>query len=407
MSWRCSIGLLKQGRSLCFRPLSIQYADYAAWDRQTRTEQSLREHLQFWKAKLQDIPPLLELPADHPRPAHQSFCGATLRGKLSRALCSGLRTIGTAQGATLSMVLLAGLSVLSHRQTGQERFLIGIPSLGRDRVETESLLGFFVNILPIRVDVSGNPSFEQLVQRIRIEVLEAFAHDSVPFERLVQELQIERSASHSPLIQLALAPQPLHERDLQLGALCVERIDIESHRAAFDVTLYVWEDEAGCELCIEYNTDLFLRSTMERFLRQLQSLLEGAALAPQRSVSHAATSVYRRAARATAQVESGGAHSRRAAQLSGAVRGASDRPHRMPSRCWSVVGQGARGAMQSWISGRISWRGSCAAWESDPRCWLRCVQSGVQSPCWESWESSRPEAPMCRSIQTIPGNGWP
>ncbi len=266
-------------------PLSIQYADYAAWDRQTRTEQSLREHLQFWKAKLQDIPPLLELPADHPRPAHQSFCGATLRGKLSRALCSGLRTIGTAQGATLSMVLLAGLSVLSHRQTGQERFLIGIPSLGRDRVETESLLGFFVNILPIRVDVSGNPSFEQLVQRIRIEVLEAFAHDSVPFERLVQELQIERSASHSPLIQLALAPQPLHERDLQLGALRVERIDIESHRAAFDVTLYVWEDEAGCELCIEYNTDLFLRSTMERFLRQLQSLLEGAALAPQRSVS--------------------------------------------------------------------------------------------------------------------------
>lgn len=262
----------------------IQYVDYAAWDRIAHAAEALHEHRAFWQDKLRDVPSLFELPSDHPRPAQQRFKGKTLRLRLGTELTKGLKQLGAQHRATLSMVLLAGLSALSHRYTGQDRFLLGIPSVGRDRVETENLIGFFVNILPIVMDFRARPSFSQLLSQVRQEVIDAFAHDSMPFERLVQELQIPRSVSHNPLIQVALAPQPPHERDLQLGNLSVQRIEVESHRAAFDLTVYVWEDAADCELNVEYSTDLFEEATVSRMVSHLQQILAAAVQNPQQAI---------------------------------------------------------------------------------------------------------------------------
>lgn len=262
----------------------IQYVDYAAWDRIASAQDALQPHRAFWQDKLRDVPTLFELPSDHPRPAQQRFIGKTLRLRLGTELTHGLKQLGAQHRATLSMVLLSGLSTLCHRYTGQERFLLGIPSVGRDRVETENLLGFFVNILPIVMDFRSSPSFAQLLTQVREEVIDAFSHDSMPFERLVQELQIPRSVSHNPLIQVALAPQPPHERDLQLGSLSVQRIEVESHRAAFDLTIYVWDDASDCELHIEYSTDLFEQATIMRMASHLQQILIAAVRSPSTSV---------------------------------------------------------------------------------------------------------------------------
>lgn len=269
-----------QGTTPQLADLPIQYVDYAAWDRTAHAADALQTHREFWQHKLRDVPSLFELPSDRPRPAQQRFTGKTLRLRLGTALTQGLKHLGTQHRATLSMVLLSGLSALSHRYTGAERFLIGIPSVGRDRVETENLLGFFVNILPIVMDFRSQPSFAQLLTQVREEVIEAFSHDSMPFDRLVQELQLPRSVSHNPLIQVALAPQPPHERDLQLGTLSVQRIEVESHRAAFDLTVYVWDDGDDCELNVEYSTDLFEEATIGRMVAHLQQLLRAAVQHP-------------------------------------------------------------------------------------------------------------------------------
>ena len=258
----------------------IQYADYASWQRRSLTEDVQQEHLAFFRSKLAGVPHQIELPSDFARPAVQSFRGQTVHVALAGSLSESLKRLGARHNATLSMVVLSGLATLVHRYTAADQFILGIPSMGRDRVETESLLGYFVNILPVRIDAGSQPSFSQLLQRVQKETVDAFAHDALPFERLVQELQIQRSASASPLIQLALAPQPPQERELTLSGLAASYLEVDSNRAVFDLTVFLWDDETGCKLSLQYSSDLFVRATVERLASHLQNLLMAAVANP-------------------------------------------------------------------------------------------------------------------------------
>ncbi|MCE9575737.1 MAG: amino acid adenylation domain-containing protein [Deltaproteobacteria bacterium] len=259
-------------------PPAIQYADYAVWDRQRAAE--LDEHAAWWRARLAAAPPLLELPADHPRPAAQTFAGAAVGFQLDAALTDGLRAAAVARDMTLTMFVVAGFAALLHRYTERDELVIGIPSLGRDRAETEGLVGFFVNTLPIRLDLSGSPTFDALLDQVRRACLDAFAHDALPFERIVHDLRIERVASHSPLVQVAIAPQPPGERELRLDGLSIAPVELDGHRAVFDLTLFCWDGAAGFSGSLEYATDLFEPATIERLARHLVTLLGAAAATP-------------------------------------------------------------------------------------------------------------------------------
>ena len=269
-------------------PLSaqpLQYADFASWDRQRLSETAQAEHVRFWQDKLGGWPSQVELPTDHPRKPTGSVRSASAPFAWDSDLSDALRMLGASHHATLSMVLLAGLASLVHRYTGEERFLLGIPSLGRDHVETESAVGFFINLLPIRIDFRGQPSFASLLEQIRGEVLAAFAHDALPFELLVQHLRIQRSAGHGPLVQVALAPQPLDERELHLDGLRVERIEQQAGRSDFDLTVFLWDEARGCNGTFDYNADLFERTTIDRMQRHLRGLLSAALAAPDQPVA--------------------------------------------------------------------------------------------------------------------------
>ncbi|WP_437974247.1 amino acid adenylation domain-containing protein [Sorangium sp. So ce295] len=263
----------------------LQYADFASWQREQMTEEVLSELLAGWKQRLLDVPPLLELPSDHVRPAVQTFRGATLPFQLDPEVGRAVRDLGARNNVTVNMVLLAVFAVLLHRTTQRDDLLVGLPSAGRDRADLEAAIGFFVNVVPIRIDVSGGPSFEELLRRVRDVCLDAYAHDGLPFERLVQELQPERDPSYSPLVQIVFAPQPPAERELHLGGIEARAIDTDTRKTIFDVSLYAWESAGGVAGMLEYSTDLFERATMERLLSHLFTLLAAATSDPARSVS--------------------------------------------------------------------------------------------------------------------------
>ncbi len=273
-------GAIRTGEDPKLPAQPIQYADFSAWQRRELTEEVVEGLVAWWRERLVGAPPLLELPADHPRPPVQSFRGEAVPFHLDAALTARLRTLGTHNNMTLVMVVLAGFGTLLHRLTDEDDVIVGIPSLGRDRVELETLLGFFVNTLPVRIDFAHEPSFETLLRRVREASLAAFEHDALPFERLVQELRVERVASHSPIVQVAIAPQPPGERDLRLAGLSVEHLEGPSQRAVFDLTLFCWETPGGLAGTIEYSTDLFERPTIERLVGHLLTLLAGAAAEP-------------------------------------------------------------------------------------------------------------------------------
>lgn len=257
---------------------ALQYLDYSAWERRNQTEEALSQHVRFWRDKLAGVPHQIALPGDHPRPSVQSHRGFLLRESWSAAFLTSLRALASAHGATLSMVVLGGLSAVIHRYTGAEKFILGVPSLGRDRIEVEDMVGFFVNILPVRIDVDAGLPFSGLLDRIRGEMLEAFTHDALPFDRLVHELHIERSQSHSPLIQIALAPQPPDQDALSLHSLTAQPVELDSHSARFDLTIFLRETATGCDLTFEANSDLFERSSIERLATHLHHILATAAV---------------------------------------------------------------------------------------------------------------------------------
>jgi amino acid adenylation domain-containing protein len=264
--------------------LAVQYADYALWQRDWMSGELLERELAYWRERLRGIPPVLPLPADHPRPARPTYRGGRRGLRWPADLAGALQTLGRRNGATLFMVLLAGFQSLLSRLTGERNICVGTPIAGRNRVEIENLIGFFVNTLVLRADLGGEPSFLTLLERVREASLEAYAHPNLPFERLVQDLAPERTMSYSPLFQVLLVLQNAPEGGGSIAGLAVESLgSVERPTARYDLALSVREAGGSLLGLMEYATDLFEGVTVERMLRQLEGLL-GAAAASPRSV---------------------------------------------------------------------------------------------------------------------------
>ncbi|HEX6292587.1 MAG TPA: amino acid adenylation domain-containing protein [Herpetosiphonaceae bacterium] len=256
-------------------PLLIQYADFAVWQRQWLQGAVLEQQLSYWKEHLGGELPVLELPTDHPRPPVQSFRGSTQRFVMPRALHDALIALSQRESATLYMTLLAAWQTLLYRYSGQDDLLVSSPIANRTRQETEPLIGFFVNTLVLRTDLSGNPSFRELLLRVREVALGAYMHQDLPFEYLVEQLHPDRDLSRQPIFQVAFALQnaplpPLNVEDLTFMAL-----DVDSGTSKFDLTMFMWERADGLGGALEYSTDLFDDATIARMLRHFQTLLEG------------------------------------------------------------------------------------------------------------------------------------
>ncbi|HST62903.1 MAG TPA: amino acid adenylation domain-containing protein, partial [Longimicrobium sp.] len=255
-------------------PLPVQYAAYAVWQREQLRGEPLERELAWWKAQLAGAPELLELPSDHPRPAVQTYRGASAPVQYPPALLDRLQVLGRREGATLYMVLLGAFQVLLGKYAGSEDVVVGSPTAGRTRGETEPLIGFFVNTLALRTDLSGNPAFTEVLRRVRAATLGAFDHQEAPFEQLVAELAPERSLSHAPLVQTMFALQSGYRGADVLSGARAEWVDADVRTAKFDLALMVEADANGIHGKLEYSTDLFEHATVERMLGHLERVLE-------------------------------------------------------------------------------------------------------------------------------------
>ncbi|HVG43862.1 MAG TPA: condensation domain-containing protein, partial [Longimicrobium sp.] len=264
----------REGRESPLPELAVQYADYAAWQREQLEGEALERQLGYWRERLADAPALLELPTDHPRPAVQTFRGAIERVQLPAEVLEGLEALARREGATLYMVALSAFQALLSRYSGSEDVVVGSPIAGRERSEVEGLIGFFVNTLVLRTDVSGDPSFRELLGRVREVTLGAFENQEVPFEKLVAELQPERSLSHAPLFQVSFTLQDTPDSASSLAELSTERVDTGFANAKFDLALTVAATQGGLRCGMAYATDLFERGTIVRLLGHLARVLE-------------------------------------------------------------------------------------------------------------------------------------
>lgn len=264
---------LVAGRPAHLPDLPIQYPDYALWQRRYLQDEVMATQLSYWQQQLGSNRPLLQLPVDHARPPVQTFRGLTYRFHLP-GLGRPLKVLAYRENVTLFMLLLAAFKVLLYRYTGQVDILIGTPVANRTRSEVEKLIGFFVNTLVLRTDLSGNPTFQTLLKRLRQVTLAAYTYQDLPFEQLVEALHPQRDLSRQPLFQVMFV---LQETLLDQGALAglrVEPLPVETETAKFDLTLFI--EEQGDELLgwFEYNTDLFEPETIERLATHFQVLLE-------------------------------------------------------------------------------------------------------------------------------------
>lgn len=265
--------------------LAIQYADYGVWQRQWLQGEVLEKQLAYWRSQLSGAPPVLELPTDRPRPAKRTHRGVIEPLSLPRDLMDALKAVSRAEGVTLFMTLLAGFQILLGRHAKQKDVVVGTDMANRTRVETESLIGFFINLLPMRATLEGDVAFREFLGQVRETALGAYAHQDMPFDKLVEELQPERNASHNPLVQVLFVMQNVRRHSLQLPGLEVGpfRVEVPSK---FDMAVFV--EEAGKELNVNwlYDPDLFDAATIRRMFRQYAVLLESVAAQP--DVKHSA-----------------------------------------------------------------------------------------------------------------------
>jgi alpha-ketoglutarate-dependent taurine dioxygenase len=267
--------------------LGIQYADYAHWQREWLQDEVLEKQLSYWKQQLNGAPAVLELPADYPRPAVQTLTGETYAFTFPPDLTKSLEDLSRREGVTLFMTLLAAWQTLFSRYSGQEDIVIGTDIAGRTRVETEALIGFFVNQLVLRTDLSGNPTFLKLLGRVREAVLGAYAHQDVPFEKLVEVINPDRSHSRTPLFQAKLTLHNAPKPTIELPGLTLEAIDDsdELKTAKFDLLLNFVESESGLRGALNYSTELFRRSTIIRMIEHLERLLRSIMAQPEALLS--------------------------------------------------------------------------------------------------------------------------
>ncbi|HEX9936858.1 MAG TPA: amino acid adenylation domain-containing protein, partial [Longimicrobium sp.] len=264
----------REGRESPLSELAVQYADYAVWQREQVEGRVLERQLAYWRERLAGAPELLELPTDHPRPPVQTYRGATVPVEVSPELLERLQALGRGEGATLYMTLLGAFQVLLSKYSGSDDIVVGTPIAGRTRREVEELIGFFVNTLVLRTDLAGDPSFREVLRRAREVTLGAYEHQEVPFERLVAELQPERSLSHTPLFQVILTLQTAGGGIDALPGLAVSLVEAERVSAKFDLSLELTPTSRGLRGGLTYPTDLFERSTIDRMLGHLSRVLE-------------------------------------------------------------------------------------------------------------------------------------
>ncbi|MFC4547220.1 non-ribosomal peptide synthetase [Paenactinomyces guangxiensis] len=276
----------KKGESPSLPGLPIQYADYAVWQRETLEGKLLEKQLSYWKKQLSGSEPLLALPTDRPRPAVQTYDGAHLSFTIPDDVAAKLRALSRQEGVTLFMTLMAAFKCLLYRYTGQKDILVGTPVAGRTCEEIEGLIGFFVNTLVIRTQVSDDSTFLELLGGIRETALDAFANQEIPFEKLVDELQIERSLSRSPLFQVMFSLQNASTGVRQLDEISVKPLEFTMNQTAkFDLSLTMIETENGLKGVFEYSTDLFDSTTMERMAAHMSTLLQSIAQQPRQNIS--------------------------------------------------------------------------------------------------------------------------
>jgi amino acid adenylation domain-containing protein len=265
--------------------LAVQYADYAMWQREWLQGKELEEHLGYWVKQLEGAPPLLELPGDRPRPAAQTFRGATYEFRLPLKLSTAIKEFSQREEVTLFMTLLAGLDVLLARYTGQRDIVVGSAIANRNQNEIEGLIGFFVNTLVLRTDLSGNPGFRELLKRVRSVTLDAYNHQSLPFEKLVEAVQPERNLGYSPLYQIEFTLQNSPVGVLRADKLTIEGLPVPKETVETDFNFIMADTEEGLAGTIEYATDLFDATTIERMAQHFQNLLEAAVADASRPVS--------------------------------------------------------------------------------------------------------------------------
>ena len=265
--------------------LPIQYADFSIWQRNWLQGEALDSQLSYWKKQLKGPLAILNLPLDRPRPAVQSHRGARQSIILSQALLQSLKALSQKEGVTLFMTLLAAFQVLLHRNTGQDDIVVGTPIANRNRIEIEGLIGFFVNTLVLRNDLSGNPTFNELLARVREVALGAYAHQDLPFEKLIEELKPERNLSQSPLFEVMFVLQNASSRDLESPGLTLSPVQADNGTAKFALTLHLHEEAWGLRGSLQYATDLFNTTTIERMLGHFQALLEGIVANPEQRIS--------------------------------------------------------------------------------------------------------------------------
>ena len=265
--------------------LPIQYADYCRWQREQLSAMLFQDQLAYWREQLQDCPPILELPTDQPRPAIRSFRSERLSGTLSPDLVKSLKALSQQEDTTLFMTLLAAFQVLMSRLSGKEDIPVGTPIAGRTRSELDGLIGVFINNLVLRTNLSGNPTFRELMKRVSTVAMEAYAHQEVPFEKVVEELQPERSLDHTPLFQVMFNMLSFGPAKLDLVGLNAEFSITPETSANFDMTLYCVERKNKLELYWVYNADLFKHERMVELLHQYEGLVQQIVDNPDRNIS--------------------------------------------------------------------------------------------------------------------------
>jgi amino acid adenylation domain-containing protein len=273
------------GRQLDLSPLPLQYTDFARWQQDHLTDEALATDIDYWETSLRGAPDLLELPTDRPRPAVQSHHGSLHSFSIDAALTARLKEACTREGATLFMGLLANFQVLLSRYSGSQDILVGTPVAGRNDPDLGKLIGCFVNTLVMRTDLSGDCGFLQVLQRVREGALGAYAHQDLPFERLLTHLKPERNRSHTPLFQVMFILQNAPKQVARMPGLEIEELEFDSGLAKFDLTLEVVEHKDGLYCQFEYSCDLFEAATIKRMARHFVNLLSEALAAPTVPVS--------------------------------------------------------------------------------------------------------------------------
>jgi amino acid adenylation domain-containing protein len=275
-----------RGEEASLPALPIQYADYALWQREWLQGKRLHEQIDYWQRQLDDVPATLNFPTDRPRPAIQTYVGNQQEMMLPIALSHELEALGQREGATLFMTLLASFQILLQRYSGQHDIVVGTSVANRRQKDLEGLIGCFINTLPLRTDLSGDPSFREVLVRVRDVALHAYAHQDLPFEQLVAQLPVERDLSQQPLFQVAFEFQNFPFTTLDIAGVSWSPLEFARTTSKFDLELTLALHEQGLRCVLEYNTDLFEAGTIRRFLNHFQTLLEGIVRAPEQRISN-------------------------------------------------------------------------------------------------------------------------